>query len=251
MTIITKPNYTNIWSSGGAKVAPNDTKIQQGWTAEVPPFQYENWIQNRQDQFIAHVNQRGIPVWDGLSEYEGGGLSYTQGSNGVVYKSVTASGPSLVVQNPTTDGTGTYWVKAFATLALATESFAGVVELATPSETVAGLLSTLATHPAGVLAALTAFLPKRSFTTTDFIRIPDVPGGLIIQWFPSFFGFGSDFTGSFPIAFPTSCVSVSTTCNYTPGSGTIASHASIPISRTQYVVRSSGGLGAQIIAIGY
>ena len=31
-------------------------------------------------------------------------------------------------------------------------------------------------------AGLKAFLPKRSFAANDFIRIPDVPGGLIIQW---------------------------------------------------------------------
>ncbi|MGS3510457.1 gp53-like domain-containing protein [Citrobacter portucalensis] len=33
-----------------------------------------------------------------------------------------------------------------------------------------------------ISAALTAYLPKRAFTDKDFIRIPDVPGGLIIQW---------------------------------------------------------------------
>lgn len=37
-----------------------------------------------------------------------------------------------------------------------------------------------------LLAAITALargvLPKRSFASSDFIRIPDVPGGLIIQW---------------------------------------------------------------------
>lgn len=33
-----------------------------------------------------------------------------------------------------------------------------------------------------VSAALTALLPKRTFTDKDFIRIPDAPGGIIIQW---------------------------------------------------------------------
>lgn len=31
-------------------------------------------------------------------------------------------------------------------------------------------------------AGLKAFLPKRTFATNDFVRIPDQPGGLIIQW---------------------------------------------------------------------
>jgi hypothetical protein len=58
---------------------------------------------------------------------------------------------------------------------------------------------------------LVAWLPKRAFVTNDYIRIPDVPGGLIIQ-------FGQFNTGtitnsatgnvSFPIAFPNACVLV-------------------------------------------
>lgn len=31
-------------------------------------------------------------------------------------------------------------------------------------------------------AGLKSFLPKRAFASNDFVRIPDVPGGLIIQW---------------------------------------------------------------------
>ena len=115
MTLITKPDFTYVWASGGAVVAPNDTKKQLGWVAEAPPFQYDNWLQNRQDQMLAHINQRGIPAWDGLTNYEAGGLSYVQGSDGVIYKSVSASGPSTATQNPTTDVSGTYWTRAFLT----------------------------------------------------------------------------------------------------------------------------------------
>lgn len=114
MALISKPDYTYIWASGGSVVEPSDTKKQTGWTAEVPPFQWENWIQNRQDQFIAHINQRGIPQWDGQTEYEAGGLSYVQGTDGIVYKSVAASGPSTTSQDPTTDVSDTYWTVAFA-----------------------------------------------------------------------------------------------------------------------------------------
>lgn len=114
MAAISKPDYTQIWASGGAIVEPSDVKKQTGWTAEVPPFQWENWIQNRQDQFIAHVNQRGIAEWDGLTEYEASGKSYVQGSDGKIYKSVAASGPATTSQNPTTDVSDTYWTIAFA-----------------------------------------------------------------------------------------------------------------------------------------
>lgn len=114
MTLIAKPNYKYIWAVGGDVVEPSDLKKQQGWTAEVPPFQYENWIQNRQDQYLAHINQRGIPAWDGQTEYEAGGLSYVQGSNGIIYQSAAASGPTTTVQDPVTDATDTYWKVAFS-----------------------------------------------------------------------------------------------------------------------------------------
>lgn len=114
MALLTKPNMQQIWASGGDIVEPSDLKKQQGWTVEVPPHQFENWIQNRQDEYLAHINQRGIPTWDALTEYEAGGLSYVQGSDGTIYKSVAASGPSTVTQNPTTDVSDTYWAVAFS-----------------------------------------------------------------------------------------------------------------------------------------
>lgn len=42
-------------------------------------------------------------------------------------------------------------------------------------------------------------LPKRSFTQNDFIRIPDVPGGLIVQWGKGTYGEGGRV--SFPTMF--------------------------------------------------
>lgn len=108
-----KPELEHIWAEGGAVVEPSDTKKQLGWVAEVPPHQYENWVQRRQDQFIFHVNERGIPEWDGQTNYLGGGRSLVQGSNGVVYKSVAASGPSGTAQNPITDTANTYWERAY------------------------------------------------------------------------------------------------------------------------------------------
>ena len=82
---ITKPDMEFIWASGGAIVEPSDVKKQTGWTAEVPPHQWENWIQNRQDQYLAHVNERGIAEWDNNTDYLASGLSYVQGSDGIVY----------------------------------------------------------------------------------------------------------------------------------------------------------------------
>ena len=114
MSEISKPDYTYLWSSGGAVVAPSNVKIQTGWTAEVPPFQWENWAQNRQDAAISHILQKGISVWSATGEYyftTSGERSYVQGSDGSIYVAVADS----IGQNPVTDTSNTYWTTAFAT----------------------------------------------------------------------------------------------------------------------------------------
>ena len=86
MPNITKPvNMSQVWSSSGMKTQPADSKIAQGWVVELPPYQTANYIENRQDQFGAHVNQHGVPTWDSSTEYQGG-ISITKGSNGKLYK---------------------------------------------------------------------------------------------------------------------------------------------------------------------
>lgn len=76
---------SQVWSSSGMKTKPADSKIAQGWVVELPPYQTANYIENRQDQFGAHVNQHGVPTWDSSTEYQGG-ISITKGSNGKLYK---------------------------------------------------------------------------------------------------------------------------------------------------------------------
>lgn len=116
MAEINKPDYTYQWASGGSSVAPSNVKIQTGWTAEIPPFQWENWSQNRQDQAITHILQKGISVWSSTGEYyftTSGERSYVQGSDGNIYVAVADS----VGQNPVTDTSHTYWNIAFTTAA--------------------------------------------------------------------------------------------------------------------------------------
>lgn len=110
MAEILKPNFTNlIWASGGSAVSPSTVKIQTGWVAEVPPFQWENWSQNRQDLGIAHILQHGISTWDANTEYQAL-KSYVQDSLGNIYRAKTTH----TGQNPTTDTSQTYWSSAFA-----------------------------------------------------------------------------------------------------------------------------------------
>lgn len=118
---ISKPDFSYQWSSGGSIVAPSNVKIQTGWTAEVPPFQWENWSQNRQDNAILHLFQKGISEWDAASNYyftASGVRSYVQGSDGNIYVAIQDS----VGQNPTTDTTNTYWAKVLGSGFTATQA---------------------------------------------------------------------------------------------------------------------------------
>lgn len=102
----TKPDVNTLWAGSGQVIAPSVAKVNQGWIAEIPDYEFENWIQNRQDQFNAHVNQYGIPVWDATTEYIAN-KSYVQGSDGEIYRALTTHTNA----NPTTSPSN--WVKAF------------------------------------------------------------------------------------------------------------------------------------------
>lgn len=109
MAILNKPTGLNIlWAATGVKTSPDTSKIQLGWIVEIPPYQYQNWLDNRQDAFIAHTNQHGIPTWDAETEYQGN-LSYTKGSDGVVYKCLVTN----TNLNPTDSLNRAQWAVAF------------------------------------------------------------------------------------------------------------------------------------------
>ena len=109
MTIQNKPTtYTKVWAATGSKVVADDFKITCGWEVEKPPYEVMNWLQNRQDQWIAHTNQRGIAQWDANTEYKANVSYVTGATSGNVYRAVTDS----VAVNPETDLSGK-WVAAF------------------------------------------------------------------------------------------------------------------------------------------
>lgn len=107
MTMTIKPDMTKIWADTGAKVQPPEAKIASGWGYEMMPFEWENWIQNRNDSMLSHINQRGIPEWDANTEYFAN-KSYVTGSNGLVYAALVNN----TNVNPVSDVTGK-WVRAF------------------------------------------------------------------------------------------------------------------------------------------
>lgn len=109
MPNITKPTgLNNIWAEGGTKIDPGSSKYNIGWVVQLPPYEYQNYIDNRQDRAIAHLNQHGVPEWDGVTEYQGL-LSYTQGSDGIIYKCIQTN----VNKDPSNVLNSAFWARAF------------------------------------------------------------------------------------------------------------------------------------------
>lgn len=155
MALVARPNMSAIWASGGARVQPSDAKVNTGWTAEIPPHQWENWVQNRQDEGIIYLFQRGMAEWSATEDYAGGGLSYTIGSDGNMYRSVQASGPSSTVVNPVTNTSFSHWVPFTKGAGVGVP---GLVELASFTDVSAGTSNTKAVTPAGLLELFSGML---------------------------------------------------------------------------------------------
>lgn len=196
-----------VWASGGDIISPGESKIQRGWAVEVPPRQYFNYIDHKQDAFIAHVNQMGIAVWDSVTQYQAD-KSYTQGpTTGTIYRCIqTHTG-----QNPETDTTNLYWIVAFGSagdnytktesdnLYLAKASnLAGLTNLTTArtnlnvySKQEVDARTTLATaaQAQGLVSSSTLITPQRlsdafkgSNQSLSNNGYQILPGGLVMQW---------------------------------------------------------------------
>ena len=77
MTSVTKPDMSLEWARTGTVVKPSDIKIEAGWIAEKPPFQTFNWINNRADKYLQHLDERGTPEYDSLVIYSIGSEVYS------------------------------------------------------------------------------------------------------------------------------------------------------------------------------
>ncbi len=100
--IYTKPNMSRAWCNNGAKVQPSDGKIDSGWGAEKPPFQNENWIQNRADLYLQHLDERGAPNYDSQVIYSKGSRIFNIDQH---WESLVNSN----LGNPVTAGGG-FWI---------------------------------------------------------------------------------------------------------------------------------------------
>ncbi|HHX9064830.1 TPA: gp53-like domain-containing protein [Yersinia enterocolitica] len=129
-------------------------------------------------------------------------------------------------------------------------------DVATNAEVAAGTVDKLVNVP-----GLMSLFSKRTFTTNDYIRIPDVPGGLIIQWC----GGVTTTTGdsaqvvTFPIPFPASLchLAVTTIAGSQSVSDAWFQQLAATLSNCTVVAQYqsggnvSGGVTPRVIAIGY
>lgn len=97
MAIQTKPNIQIPWAETGNKTSVSEAKVRQGWIAEIPPAEVENYYQNRQETGLMHIFQTGISQWDALTSYTAF-KSYVQASDGNIYLAVNDN----TGQNPLT-----------------------------------------------------------------------------------------------------------------------------------------------------
>lgn len=118
--------------------------VQDGWPyAEIVNSADFNEIMYRISSLVAVMDVQGLLGWTNLVNYAVGALVI--GSNNVAYKAIQANGPATTVQDPVS--APTYW-RPFTELA--TDTAAGIVELATAAETQAGTDATRAVTPAGL-----------------------------------------------------------------------------------------------------
>lgn len=123
----------------------------RGWgivgPSDQPTLEDFNGAMYTNGQLSAYLHQIGIAEYNAAQEYHIGSLCNVAG---VVYSSLINTN----VGN-TPSSSPAQWRELYAA---ATETLRGSVELATAAETVTGASTSLATHPAGVAAAISAAL---------------------------------------------------------------------------------------------
>lgn len=245
MAETTLPDLSLIWSSAGDILKPSDSKIQQGWQAEIPPRQWFNWLDNRQDQAIAHIAQHGIAVWSDTLEYQAG-KSYIQGlTNSTVYRCVQTH----TNQNPETDLTNTFWTVAFV---LAGDAYTKAevdskTTVASVPQSQAWSSNTTLITPLRLAEALKGV--NQSLGSNGFQKLP---GGLILQWLDV----STSVTGTTPFVWPIAFTSMVRTVSGThAANATIGTVSNVTITGgNSDAFNTSGNRVAsnlQIIGIGY
>ena len=231
MAEVNLPDLSLIWSSAGDILKPSDSKIQQGWAPEIPARQWFNWLDNRQDQAIAHIAQHGIAVWSEDLEYQAG-KSYVQGSDGLVYKALTTN----TNINPVGGASGN-WESAFITAASATQ-------VASAAQARAMTANNVYLSPLQLANAFTG--TNQSLASSGFQKLP---GGLIIQWLqhqPT--GSNIEQTVNWPTPFTSQVYSMALLAVGSPTVGASAWRTASPTT-TNFKYSTNNGAGGNVVFV--
>lgn len=170
---------------------------REGWPFDTLVDSAEfNELLYRYATLIDIMDRQGVLGWSDQVDYTTTALVF--GSDGVLYKSLLASGPTTTARDPISNPT--YW-SAF-NIAAASETVAGVLEIATAAEAQA-FTANKAIDGAKLASAFQG--SNQSKAANGYQKLP---GGVIVQWGGSRPG---DISGTdsgnitFPIAFPTAC----------------------------------------------
>jgi hypothetical protein len=173
MAEIALPDLSLLWASAGDILQPSDSKIQQGWAPEIPPRQWFNWLDNRQDQALAHFAQHGVAVWSPTIEYQAG-KSYVQGSDGVIYKAITTN----TNINPVGGAPGNWETPFLTTADVYTKSQVDAkTTIASTAQAQALSDNTTLISPLRLNESFKG--SNQSLAANGYQKLP---GGLIIQW---------------------------------------------------------------------
>ena len=96
-----KPTLDTVWGSTGATTNPGATKMNLGWTSEIPTHQVQNFWQQRSDEMLTHLNEQGIAEWDAATTYPLD--AWAKGSDGEVYRALQVATAQDPISAPT------YW----------------------------------------------------------------------------------------------------------------------------------------------
>lgn len=157
-------------------------------------------------------------------------------------------GPGATVDNRFTDGDPVGGVQA----TMVTDDWANDVQEELISILAAASITPMKGAQSQVLAAiqalLTAVLPKRVFATNDFIRIPDVPGGLILQFGAASSSAAGSVTVTFPLAFPNACRAVVVSPNGGNSGVALIAGGNMNINQNNFTLSAYDAAGARSAA---
>lgn len=104
MRVFNRNILNTLWADSGSRSTIPPIKVKQGWTAEKPPFEYENERRHFQEETLAYIYQNGIPEWHVQQEYPKHALCRV---GAVTYRAIA----NTTGDNPAT--TPAKWKRAF------------------------------------------------------------------------------------------------------------------------------------------